>query len=140
MPWGDDIETSYAPDLRAIALAHPEIVRPPGKESTYNNHNPLLVGMVISVSRHVGVELHGDESLATLGVEHDATWSLDSARSGFEKMESGLNATAVDYARSASSSSMGGTWVGRQVVSEDWIGEATAAGDTTDPQSMRERG
>jgi hypothetical protein len=100
VPWGDDIETSYAPDLRAIALAHPEIVRPPGKESTYNNHNPLLVGMVISVSRHVGVEIHG----------------------------------------SASSSSMGGTWVGRQVVSEDWIGEATAAGDTTDPQSMRERG
>lgn len=33
------------------------------------------------------------------GAERDTTRSLDSERSGFERMESGFNATAVDDAR-----------------------------------------
>lgn len=34
-----------------------------------------------------------------LGAEVDATWSLDSEWSGFEKMESGINARAIDFAK-----------------------------------------
>jgi hypothetical protein len=32
-------------------------------------------------------------------MEFPATWSLDSTRHGFEKMESGLNGRAIDFAK-----------------------------------------
>ena len=34
-----------------------------------------------------------------LEMEADGSWSLDSTSSGFEKMESGVNARARDFAR-----------------------------------------
>jgi CubicO group peptidase (beta-lactamase class C family) len=34
-----------------------------------------------------------------LGMEADGSWSLDSTQGGFEKMESGVNARARDFAR-----------------------------------------
>ena len=61
-----------------------------------------------------------------LGAEADATWSLDSEGSGFEKMESGLNATPVDYARFGELFLHEGEWNGARIVSEDWVREATA--------------
>lgn len=60
-----------------------------------------------------------------LGAERDATWSLDSERSGFEKMESGLNATAVDYARFGLLFLHDGVWSDTRIVSEEWVNAAT---------------
>ena len=70
-----------------------------------------------------------------LGAEQDASWSLDSEESGFEKMESGLNATAVDYARFGALYLHNGEWNGSQIVSADWIRAATAADTSTDPNA-----
>jgi CubicO group peptidase (beta-lactamase class C family) len=67
-----------------------------------------------------------------MGAASDATWNLDSERSGFEKMESGLNATALDYARFGLLFLHGGKWNGRRVVSEEWVRAATATQTTTD--------
>ena len=36
-----------------------------------------------------------------LGMEYDGSWSTDSAASDFEKMETGVNARAIDFASSA---------------------------------------
>jgi CubicO group peptidase (beta-lactamase class C family) len=36
-----------------------------------------------------------------LGMEAPATWSLDSSHDGVEKMERGLNARAIDFAKFA---------------------------------------
>ena len=66
-----------------------------------------------------------------LGAEADATWSLDSEDSGFEKMESGLNATPVDYARFGQLFLHDGEWNGTRIVSKDWVREATTT-DTSD--------
>ena len=48
----------------------------------------------MSVSRYTATRLW-----QPLGAEYDASWNLDSDESGFEKMESGFNAAAADYAR-----------------------------------------
>jgi CubicO group peptidase (beta-lactamase class C family) len=134
LPWGDDIATYYGTDLRDVALDGTEIEQPPGQEWLYNNYNPLLLGMVLERATAMSVS----EYMATrlwqpLGAEQDATWSLDSKESGFEKMESGLNATAVDYARFGALYLNNGEWNGTQIVSADWVGAATAAATTTDP-------
>ena len=134
LPWGDDIETYYGTNLRDIALDHSEIERPPGQEWLYNNYNPLLLGLVLERATAMSVS----EYMATrlwqpLGAERDATWSLDSKQSGFEKLESGLNATAVDYARFGALFLHEGEWNGTRIVSEDWVRAATAVDITTDP-------
>jgi CubicO group peptidase (beta-lactamase class C family) len=68
-----------------------------------------------------------------LGTEADATWNLDSESSGFEKMESGLNARPVDYARFGLLFLHNGEWNGRRIVSKEWVRAATSAETATDP-------
>ena len=134
VPWGDDINTYYGVDLRALALEDTEILGPPGKEWLYNNYNPMLLGMVIERATGMSVSEYMSTRLwIPLGAEYDATWSLDSDASGFEKMESGLNATAIDYARFGRLFLHEGESNGTRVVSRDWVREATAADVTTDP-------
>ena len=58
-----------------------------------------------------------------LGMEADGTWSLDSRTSGFEKMESGLNARAVDFAKFGLLFAQDGRWQGRQLVPRAWVGD-----------------
>ena len=134
LPWGDDVETYYGTDLRDLGLIATQIVRPPGQEWLYNNYNPLLLGLVLeratgtSVSDYMATKLW-----QPLGAEADATWNLDSEGSGFEKLESGLNATPVDYARFGELLLHAGEWNGQRIVSENWVREATAADVTTDP-------
>jgi len=70
-----------------------------------------------------------------LGPQSDASWNLDSDESGFEKLESGLNATARDYARFGLLFLHGGRWNGNRVVSEDWVRAATAAQSATNYES-----
>jgi CubicO group peptidase (beta-lactamase class C family) len=77
--------------------------------------------------RHVGVRVHGNEALAAAGDRYEATWSLDSERSGFEKMESGLNATAADYARFGLLFLHEGAWKNTRIVSRGWVKAATSA-------------
>jgi CubicO group peptidase (beta-lactamase class C family) len=134
-PWprSDDTYTYYGVDLRQVALERSEVEGPPGQVWHYNNYNPLLLGLVLeratgmSVSRYMATELW-----QPLGAGSDATWSLDSDSSGFEKMESGLNATALDYARFGLLFLHGGKSNGKRVISEEWVRAATASRVTTD--------
>jgi CubicO group peptidase (beta-lactamase class C family) len=134
LPWGDDVNTYYGTDLRDLALNGTHIEQAPGQEWQYDNYNPLVLGLVLeratgmSASEYMAVRLW-----QPLGAEVDATWSLDSDADGFEKMESGLNAAPVDYARFGELFLHGGRWTGSQIVSSGWVREATAADTSTDP-------
>ena len=61
-----------------------------------------------------------------MGAEFPASWSLDSNASGFEKMESGINARARDFARFGLIFLHNGYWNGVQILPEDWVRESTA--------------
>ena len=129
---GDDTYTYYGVDLRDIALNRTQVEQPPGVAWQYNNYHPLLLGLVLerrtgtSVSNFMATKLW-----QPLGAEADATWNLDSDRSGFEKMESGLNATAVDYARFGLLLLHNGEWNGRRIVSKRWVRASTRADPST---------
>ena len=129
---GDDTYTYYGVDLRDIALNRVRIEGPPGLWQ-YNNYHPLLLGLVLE--RVTGTSV--SDFMATrlwqpLGAEADATWNLDSERSGFEKLESGVNARPVDYARFGLLFLHNGEWNGRRIVSADWVRAATGAEPATD--------
>ena len=68
-----------------------------------------------------------------LGMEAPGSWSLDSDASGFEKMESGINARAIDFAKIGRLFLNNGNWNGKQIISEKWVNESTRPDTTTDP-------
>lgn len=138
-PRGDDTYTYYGVDLRKDALERTEIEQAPGKSWHYNNYNPLLLGLVLERATGMSVSDYMASRLwQPLGAASDASWSLDSERSGFEKMESGLNATALDHARFGLLLLHGGEWNRRRIVSREWVRSATRTHTATDfPNPLR---
>ncbi|MBL8287170.1 MAG: serine hydrolase [Rubrivivax sp.] len=96
----DGAKTYYWPDLRALALQGSTVERPPGEAWLYNNYHPLLLGLVLERATGVPVAKWLQDKLwQPAGMAADASWSLDSEATGFEKLESGLNARVLDFAR-----------------------------------------
>ncbi len=135
-PFGDDTYTYYGVDLRDVALNRVRIDGPPGLAWHYNNYHPLLLGLVLErVTGTTVSDFMARRLWQPLGAEADATWNFDSEQSGFEKMESGLNARPVDYARFGLLFLHDGEWNRRRIVSEDWVRAASGADPTTGPAS-----
>src|SRR5207244_1274720 len=68
------------------------------------------------------------------GTEHDASWSLDH-RGGQEKVSSGFNAVARDFARFGRLYLNGGRWGSEQVVPATWVAQSVAVDPSrTDPE------
>ena len=133
LPWSDDAVTYYSPDLRAIALSA-GVEEEPGVHWLYNNYNPLLVGLALERATGRDLPSYLSEVLwQPLGAEADASWSIDSERHGFAKMESGFNARPLDYARLGYAFAHEGRVGGRQVVPATWVREATAEDTSRDP-------
>jgi CubicO group peptidase (beta-lactamase class C family) len=136
LPWSeeaDDTKTYYATNLRELAL-NCQIKGEPGEYFEYNNYNPLLVGLILERATGMSVSRYLQEKVwKPLGMEADGSWSLDSSRSGFEKMESGVNARARDFARFGMLFAREGNWEGEQLVSKEWVEESTRADTSTDP-------
>jgi CubicO group peptidase (beta-lactamase class C family) len=130
---GDDTYTYYGVDLRDVALNRTRIQQPPGLAWVYNNYHPLLLGLVLERTTRTSVsDFMARRLWQPLGAEADATWSLDSESSGFEKLESGVNARPVDYARFGLLFLHNGEWNGRRIISEDWVRASTGADPATD--------
>lgn len=125
LPWGDDAATYYAPDLRAVAVSSP-IEGEPGERFHYNNFHPLLLGLVLERATGRPVAQYLEETIwRPLGMEAPGSWSLDSERSGFEKMESGVNGRAIDFAKFGRLFLRGGDWDGVPVVPAEWVEAST---------------
>ena len=140
-PFGDDTYTYYGADLRDVALNRVGIAGPPGLAWQYNNYHPLLLGLVLERATGTPIsEFMARRLWQPLGAEADATWNVDSESSGFEKMESGINATAVDYARFGLLLLHGGELNGRRIVSEAWVRAATGAEGATIRRSTTDIG
>ena len=58
-------------------------------------------------------------------MEFSGSWSIDSEASDFEKMETGVNARAIDFAKFGQLFLNGGNWNGEQVISEAWVAAST---------------
>jgi CubicO group peptidase (beta-lactamase class C family) len=66
-------------------------------------------------------------------MEASASWSLDSDAHRFEKMESGINARAIDFAKIGRLFLNNGNWNGKQIISEIWVTESTKPDTISDP-------
>ncbi|MHA2502254.1 MAG: serine hydrolase domain-containing protein [Candidatus Kariarchaeaceae archaeon] len=128
-PWlnGDDAKTYYWPNLRQLALEQTEIEEEPGLHFHYNNYHPLLIGLILERVSQMSVSQYMEEMIWTkIGSEFGANWSLDS-EGGFEKMESGINARAIDFAKLGKLVMDGGQFNGVEVVSQVFVTEMISA-------------
>jgi CubicO group peptidase (beta-lactamase class C family) len=122
----DDNLTSYYTDQRKIALQNTVIIDPAGQYFQYNKYHPQLLGMILERTTGMPVTRYLQTRIwDKLGMEFDGSWSTDSKTSNFEKMETGLNARAIDFAKFGVLYLNGGGWQGQQVIPKDWVAEST---------------
>ena len=121
-PSDDDITYQY-PDLREAALQFLKIKDSAGKLWQYNNYHPLLLGLILERVSHGSVSKYMEEKLWKKMGGSKAGWSID--EHGFEKLESGINCSAYDYARLGALFLNKGKYEGVQIVPESWIQKAT---------------
>ena len=123
---GDDGKTYYYPDLRYLAINETAVIDPPGSYFLYNNYHPLLLGVILERATDMSVAAYLEAKIwQPIGMEFDGSWSLDSKTTGFEKMESGINGRAIDFAKFGRLYLNNGNWDGTQVVPADWVVEST---------------
>jgi CubicO group peptidase (beta-lactamase class C family) len=124
----DGAKTYYWPDLRQLALQATRIDQPPGQAWLYNNYHPLLIGLVLERVTGVPVATWLEQRLWwPAGMAAAASWSLDSEATGFEKLESGINARTLDFARFGQLFlDQGVALDGRRVLSAEMVREATS--------------
>lgn len=124
---GDDPLTTYYPDQRELALTNTTVIDSPGEYFLYNKYHPQLLGMILERATGMSVTQYTQTRLwDRLGMEFDGAWALDSEQSGFEKMEAGLNARAVDYAKLGRLVLHEGRWDDDQVVAPEWLQVSTS--------------
>jgi len=125
-PWGDDAKVYLSPYLRKLAF-HVQPERPPQERFQYNNYHPLLLGLILERATGMSVSAYLETRIwAPLGMEFPASWSLDSEEDGLEKLESGLNARTIDFAKFGLLMLRHGAWGDKQIVARDWLDQATA--------------
>jgi CubicO group peptidase (beta-lactamase class C family) len=129
---GDDPLTTYYPDQRELAVDNINIIDPPGRYFLYNKYHPQLLGMILERSSGMSVTEYTQTRLwDRIGMEYDGAWALDSEESGFEKMEAGLNARPIDFAKLGRLFLHEGVWEGTRVLSSEWVEEATSLDPAT---------
>lgn len=125
----DDPLTYLHPDLRKVALEKTRIQTAPDSEFRYNNYNALLLGLILERATGISVSALTEQFLVEpLGFEYASFWSTD--ENGFEKMESGLNARPIDFAKIGRLMLQAGATSDKQILPSDWYRETTTARDT----------
>jgi len=133
-PWADPANTYNGTNLRDAVLNKPDIAGPPCAEFHYNDWNVILLGLILERATGMSVTDYTEGRLwQPMGAEADGSWSLDSAQYGFEKMFVGVNARAIDFAKLGWIYLNDGRNGSRQIVSSDFVAEATRRDTTTDP-------
>ncbi len=125
LPWGDKPKAYYSPNLREIVLKL-DLVESPGNTFAYNTYNPILLGIALERASGQTVSQFFEENLwKKLGMEYGASWSIDSEEDNMVKMESGINARAIDFAKIGRLVLNNGLWNDEQIVSSGWLERST---------------
>ncbi|OYU83936.1 MAG: serine hydrolase [Flavobacterium sp. BFFFF2] len=131
-PFGEAASFYYGLNLRK-QIAKMSMEKEPGKKFDYASGNTQLLGLVLerALKNKTITQYLQDKIWTPLGMEFDASWSIDRKKDGLEKTFCCLNARAKDFAKIGRLYKNKGNWNGKQIVSEKWVAESTKL-DTTD--------
>lgn len=114
----------YGNDLYEL-VTRLEVTENPGVQYSYRSGETQLLAFVIEAATGQTLSRYAEEKLwRPMQAEHDAFWLLDK-KDGDEKAFCCFHTTARDVARFARLMLHRGNWNGRQLVSEEYMAEAT---------------
>lgn len=103
-----------------------EVERPADERFDYRSIDTQLLALILEKATGRPVYDYLEEKIwQPLGMEYDATWSVDSKRNKTAKAFCCLNARARDFAKFGRLYLHKGQWEGRQIVPEAWVEAAT---------------
>jgi CubicO group peptidase (beta-lactamase class C family) len=98
----------------------------PGTVNEYQSVSTALLGIALEkvTGKEFGKYLE-EKVWIPLGMEFDATWSLDDEKRRSAKAYQGLNITAIDLAKIGRLYLNEGKWNGKQIINPEWIKKST---------------
>ena len=103
-----------------------KFLQDPGEKYSYNSATTAILGIVLERAiKRPYAEYLEEKVWMPLGMEYDATISLDDKKHKSAKSYQGLTATAIDLAKIGRLYMNGGNWNGKQIVSKEWIEKST---------------
>ena len=94
----------------------------PGEKYDYNSATTALLGVVLERAiKRPYAEYLEEKVWIPLGMEYNASLSLDDKKHKSAKSYQGLTATAIDLAKIGRLYMNGGNWNGVQIVSKEWV-------------------
>ncbi len=130
-PFGDAATFYYGTNLRK-AVAKMKLDNTPGTSFDYTSGSTQLLGLILEralITKTISQYLE-EKLWKPLGMEYDASWSLDRETNGLEKTFCCINARARDFAKIGRLYLNNGDWNGKQIVSKKWV-KQSLKNDTT---------
>lgn len=94
----------------------------PGEVTNYNSATTAFLGLILEQATQQSYATYLEEKVwKTLGMQYDASLSLDDKKHRSAKAYAGLNASAIDLAKIGRLYLNEGNWNGKQIVSKDWV-------------------
>lgn len=98
----------------------------PEKEFDYQSINTLLLCLILEEATQQKANIYLQEKIwKMIGMENDATWSIDSKKNQTIKAFSHLQLSPYDYARFGRLYLNKGNWNGKQIISKKWVEQST---------------
>jgi CubicO group peptidase (beta-lactamase class C family) len=125
-PWGDEPKSYYYPDLRHLVLKSVMQNFNPGQYFKYSNYNTFLLGIILERTTKIPPNEYLQEKIwKPVQMEYSGTWSIDSEKNSFIKMDTGINARSIDFAKFGRLFLKEGKWENKQIISGKWVNEST---------------
>jgi len=125
-PFGHAASFYYGRKLRN-SVNKLKLKNEPGTKFNYISGNTQVLGMILeNVLKGKTITDYLQEKIwLPLGMEYDASWSIDKKKDGIEKTFCCINAGARDYAKIGRLYMNKGIWNGKQIVSTNWVNQST---------------
>jgi CubicO group peptidase (beta-lactamase class C family) len=124
-PFGDVAKYYYGLNIKKY-IKHLKIKEDPDKKFDYISVNTQLLGLLVERATGKSLSEYLQEKIwKPLGMEYDASWSIDSKKNKTEKAYCCINARATDFAKFGRLYLNKGNWNGKQIISKDWVEKST---------------
>lgn len=130
-PFGNVAKSYYGRNLLG-QLKNLKIKSEPDNKFEYISENTQILSFILERATGKKTPEYLQEKIwKPLGMEYDATWSIDSKKHKEAKAFCCLNAVARDYAKFGRLYLNGGKWNGKQIVPEEWVKKSTTIDDSS---------
>lgn len=127
-PFGNVAKAYYGTDLKKLCRKL-KIKEKPDENFDYISINTQLLGFIVEEATGKKLDDYLEEKIwKPLGMEHQASWSIDSKKNQNVKAFAALNATVYDFAKLGRLFLNQGVWNGKQIVSKEWVNESLTNG------------